>query len=123
MKGIGEKVRALRTSRGLTQGQLGDMIGVQKAAVQKYESGAVANIKPGVLLNMCDALGVSPSVLMGWRDGSSDDDMDLMDAVGRAHGSDVAAIVDAASQMNARGRSFALQIVSDLALIEKYRRD
>ena len=40
-----EKLQELRKQKGLTQEELGKVIGVQKSAIRKYESGMVQNIK------------------------------------------------------------------------------
>ncbi len=45
MRDIGAYIKQLRTERGMTQSELGKIIGVQKAAVQKWENGTVRNLK------------------------------------------------------------------------------
>ena len=35
----GERIKKLRKEKGLTQQQLGEMLGVQKSAIAKYENG------------------------------------------------------------------------------------
>lgn len=60
---IGEKIRAARIAKGLTQEELGEILGVQKSAVAKYESGRVVNIKRSTLKKISDALGIRPSEL------------------------------------------------------------
>ena len=42
---VGEKIRAARLEKGMTQEELGSLLGVQKSAIAKYESGRVVNIK------------------------------------------------------------------------------
>ena len=42
---IGAYIKKLREDNNLTQEQLGDKLGVKKAAVQKWESGKVVNLK------------------------------------------------------------------------------
>lgn len=59
-----EKVRLLRIERGLTQEELGHIIGVQKSAINKYEKGRVVNIKRSTLQKLADALGVAPVDLL-----------------------------------------------------------
>jgi transcriptional regulator with XRE-family HTH domain len=54
---IGEKVRALRLDRGLSQGQLGARVGVTFQQLQKYEKGA-NRISAGRLLRIAAALNV-----------------------------------------------------------------
>lgn len=59
-----EKVRLLRLQKGMTQGELGDAIGVQKAAINKYEKGRVVNIKRSTLQKLANVLGVAPVDLL-----------------------------------------------------------
>ena len=42
---MGEIIKQLRLQKGITQEELGKVIGVQKSAIRKYESGMVENIK------------------------------------------------------------------------------
>lgn len=61
---IGEKIKNARLARGLTQEELGAILGVQKSAIAKYENGRVVNIKRSTLIKISDALGISPSELI-----------------------------------------------------------
>lgn len=61
---IGEKIKAARLNKGYTQEELGKLIGVQKSAVAKYESGRVVNIKRSVLKKLAEALEMSPVELV-----------------------------------------------------------
>ena len=63
-----EKFKLFRQQRGLSQEKLGQMIGVQKAAVNKYESGRVVNIKHDTLMKLAEALEVLPSELLDYDD-------------------------------------------------------
>lgn len=65
---IGLIIRKKRQNRNLTQRELGEMIGVQPAAVQKWESGAVKNIKRSVLRQLSITLNISPAVLIGIKE-------------------------------------------------------
>ena len=60
----GEKIRQLRKQLGLTQEELGQRIGVGKAAINKYEVGTVVNLKKSTIYSLSEALGVSPVVLL-----------------------------------------------------------
>lgn len=66
-KTTGDIIRDLRKSRGLTQEQLGDIVGVQKSAIAKYENNHVTNLKRETILKMADFFGVKPSYIMGMR--------------------------------------------------------
>lgn len=65
---MGDIIRKLRIEKGITQEELGKVIGVQKSAIRKYESGAVENIKRSSIQIMAEYFGVSPAYLMGWSD-------------------------------------------------------
>ena len=61
---IGEKIRNARISKGMTQEELGNALGVQKSAIAKYEKGRVVNIKRSTLKKISDILGIAPSELI-----------------------------------------------------------
>ncbi len=61
----GDIIKNLRMQKGLTQEELGNILGVKKAAVQKYESGRVENIKRSTIAKMAEYFNVSPSFIMG----------------------------------------------------------
>ncbi len=59
---VGENIRRIRKERGLTQKQLGELIGVSEAYIRTYESGR-RNPKPSTLEKIAKALAVNPEVL------------------------------------------------------------
>lgn len=61
---IGQKIKKARLERGLTQQELGAIVGVQKSAIAKYESGRVVNIKRSTLQKIAKALSLRPSELI-----------------------------------------------------------
>lgn len=61
---IGEKIRAARLAKGMTQEELGAILGVQKSAIAKYENGRIVNIKRSTLKKISDVLGIRPSELI-----------------------------------------------------------
>lgn len=61
---IGQKIKKARIERGLTQQELGDIVGVQKSAIAKYENGRVVNIKRSTLQKIASALNIRPSELI-----------------------------------------------------------
>ena len=50
---VGEKIKKYRLEKGMTQEELGKYLGVVKAAVQKYESGKVKNLKSAHDKKLC----------------------------------------------------------------------
>jgi transcriptional regulator with XRE-family HTH domain len=64
---FGEKIRALRLERGLTQKQLADKIGLGKGSISAYEQSAkYPSIE--VLINLCKYFNVSADYLIGLSD-------------------------------------------------------
>jgi repressor LexA len=61
---IGQKIKAARLAKGYTQEELGNLIGVQKSAVAKYEKGRVVNIKRSVLAKISKVLDIPPVELV-----------------------------------------------------------
>lgn len=63
----GQKIKALRLEKGISQEELGAKIGVKKAAINKYETGVVVNLKKSTIAKLAEALDTSPIYLMGWE--------------------------------------------------------
>lgn len=66
---IGEKIRRRRKELGLTTEELGRRIGVQRAAITKYEKGYI-DLKTAQVQQIADALQISPVLLLSDRDDS-----------------------------------------------------
>ncbi len=58
---IGILIKKLRTQHGYSQEELGSMLGVQRAAVQKWECGAVKNLKRETIKKLSEIFNVPPS--------------------------------------------------------------
>ena len=58
---IGDLIKKLRTENGYSQEELGSMLGVQRAAVQKWECGTVKNLKRETIKKLSEIFGVPPS--------------------------------------------------------------
>jgi HTH-type transcriptional regulator/antitoxin HipB len=65
---LGEAIKKARQERNLTQEQLGELVGVQKAQISKIEN-SVKNARFETILKVFDALGakVNFSVTLGKR--------------------------------------------------------
>ena len=64
----GDVIKKLRKEHKLTQEQLGDIVGVQKSAIAKYERGSIVNLKRETIEKMASYFGVRPSYIMGITD-------------------------------------------------------
>ena len=61
---MGQRLKRLRLSHGLTLEEVGKIIGVQKTAVLKYEKDQVKNMKRESIQRLADYYGVSPTYLL-----------------------------------------------------------
>ena len=61
---MGARIKEARIAKGLTQEELGKIVGVQKSAIAKYENGRVVNIKRSTLQKIASALNMNPSSLI-----------------------------------------------------------
>lgn len=78
MNGIGNRIREIRLSRGLTQGQLADLTDLKRTAIGNYENG-VREPKMDVLRKIADALHVDVYQIIQFdsvtMDDADDDDL------------------------------------------------
>lgn len=71
---IGEKIKAIRMSRGMTLEQVGEIVGVGKSTVRKWENGDIKNMRRDKIALIAKALEVEPAYLMGWTDNEPQND-------------------------------------------------
>ena len=63
-----DRIRALRLQKGISQEELAKLVGLKKAAINKYETGIVVNPKRPLIEAFAKALDTTPSYLMGWEE-------------------------------------------------------
>lgn len=119
---LGQEIKRLRLERGYTQQQLGDLLGVQKSAVQKYEKGTVKNIKQETLAKLCKIFEVSPAVFM---DAIYDTDrlsreVQLLEELSLLYGNQSVDLLESFVKLNSQGRAKLQTYAKDLTEIEKY---
>ena len=61
-----EKIRELRKQRKMTLEEVGNIVGVGKSTVRKWENGDIANMRRDKIAKLATALGTTPAYLMGW---------------------------------------------------------
>lgn len=119
----GKTIKELRLSHNMTQEELGEILGVKKAAVQKYESGAVA-LKADMIRKLCDIFHVYP-----WRFIYEDKipeytrnksiDMDAVENfiswVRQEYGEEFWKMYTLFGELNGSGRAKVLQYIKDLS--------
>lgn len=65
MKAMSDRIREERLRKKLSQEELGNLVGIQKSGIAKYESGRVQQISTDRLEALANALGVTKSYLAG----------------------------------------------------------
>lgn len=131
---IGENIRKIRETKGLTQKQVADACGVADATIRTYELGK-ANPKPVTVSKIAKALGVSPSALYGidWVPGIEMPDQETASALYQSFLLDkggalpfeetskgrLLAIFD---KLNESGQQEAIKRLDEMAFISQYQK-
>ena len=61
---VGEIIKKLRIENNYTQSELAEKLGLKLSTMQKYESGAILNIKLETIRNLCEIFQIPPSILI-----------------------------------------------------------
>lgn len=126
MKNLGERIKKLRTDAGLTQEELGKLLGIQKASVQKYEKGTVVNLKPDMVERMSEIFKITPSHIMGWDRFNEDalsKEVHLIEAISDKFGIVGAELYNIGTQLNEEGLRKILFYAEDIKASGKYERN
>lgn len=65
---VGKRIKSIRESKGISQTDLADEIGVSKQNLYKYENNIITNIPSDKIELIAKYLEVSPAAIMGWED-------------------------------------------------------
>ncbi len=57
-----------RIEKGLTMKEVASKVGVSEGTISRWESGNIENMRRDKISKLADALGISPSEIMGWDD-------------------------------------------------------
>lgn len=64
---IKDIIKKRREELNLTYEQLGNLVGVGKSTVRKWETGMIENMRRDNIVALSKALNISPSIIMGWE--------------------------------------------------------
>lgn len=123
---LGERIKKLRNEAGLTQEELGALLGIQKASVQKYEKGVVVNLKPDMIEHMAKIFAVTPSHIMGWDnfdERALSCEVQLIEAIHERFGIVGTELYNIGSQLNEEGLRKILFYAEDIKASGKYERN
>lgn len=68
MSNLGVKIKKLRQAQHMTLEEVGNIVGVGKSTVRKWETGEIANMRRDKIVLLARALGTTPAYLMEWED-------------------------------------------------------
>ena len=63
----GNRIQELRRAKGMTQAELGRMIGINQRTMSKYENQMIKSIPPDKLEQLAKILDTTPEYLLGWK--------------------------------------------------------
>ena len=112
----GERIRQLRIQHQMTQEELGAKVGVQKAAIYKYENGLIVNLKRSTREKLAIVLETTPTYLMGLEDDENDSSI-LSELTPQQ-----SALLSSFDQLNEEGQQKAVDYVDDLVLTGRYKK-
>ena len=112
----GERIRQLRIEHQMTQEELGAKVGVQKAAIYKYENGLIVNLKRSTLEKLAIVLETTPTYLMGMED--SEPSSTVLSELTPQQ----SALLSSFDQLNEEGQQKAVDYVDDLVLTGRYKK-
>lgn len=65
---LANNLKALRRKKKLTLDDLAEVLGTSRQTIHRYENGIITNIPPEKVEKLAEALGTTPSALMGWSE-------------------------------------------------------
>ena len=113
----GTRIKELRMLSEMSQEELGRRVGVQRAAINKYEKGTVTNIPIHTVEKIANVFNVNPTYLLGW-DNKSDNHLSMevrvIQGVNRFYGKDCVELLEIYHQLNSVGKKRLLSYAEDL---------
>ena len=123
MMSVGSTIRKLRLEKGMTQAELGELLGVKKAAVQKWESGQVQNLKQSTVKALCEIFDKNPVVFIFDTQELLNSEkikhqVSLIEQIEMLYGSDVIKLMEVFLELGERNQERLLDYAYDLSVIE-----
>lgn len=121
---VGDKIKKYRLEKGMTQEEVGKYLGVGKAAVQKYESGQVQNLKAAHIKKLCILFDRRPWDFIFDEDPTHINNLKMhdMSILRDIVGADWLIILEQLQQINDVGQTKIKEYIRDIAKISEYRK-
>lgn len=113
----GTRIKELRTLAEMSQEELGRRVGVQRAAINKYEKGTVSNIPITTIEKIANVFDVSPTYIVGWDQKKSNPlatEVKILQGVKTFYGGDAVHLLEAYSNLTSDGKRRVFQYALDM---------
>ena len=117
MNSLGTRIKELRILSGLSQEELGKQVGVQRAAINKYEKGSVTNIPLTTIERMAMVFDVSPTYIVGWSDSNMNPlalEIKILQGVSNLYGKDAVELLECYMEVSKEGKKRLLMYACDM---------
>jgi transcriptional regulator with XRE-family HTH domain len=101
----------------MSQEELGRRVGVQRAAINKYEKGSVTNIPIATIEKIAAVFDVSPTFIVGWDKVEVNPlsaEVKVIQGVKSFYGKDAVDLLETFVSLNTEGRKRLLQYSADM---------
>ena len=118
----GSRIKELRLLSDMSQEELGRRVGVQRAAIQKYEKGTVENIPLKTIEKIANVFGVSPTYIVGWEDITGNPlatEVRILNGVKKFYGSGAVDLLESYTTLSNVGKKRVLQYAEDMVEVHK----
>lgn len=123
----GERIKRLRNSVNLTQSELGDLLGVKKASIQKYENGSVVNLKTEIVESLANIFNVSPAYILGWIEydrtidtNTLSSEIKFLEEIHKRYGYAIVDLCEILENLNEDGKRKILHYAEDISVNTKF---
>ena len=119
---VGIRIKELLQLSEMYQEELGRRVGVQRAAIQKYEKGTVQNVPLPTIEKIARVFDVSPNYLVGWDNSTTNllsAETKTLKAVQYFYGKESVELLEVFTTLSKVGKTRVIQYAEDMAEIHK----
>ena len=118
---MGNRIRELRIANGYTQEELAKHFGMNKAAINKWETGLVENIPRSKIQELARLFGCDACYIMAFdSDPTKEKEKKICDLMYKCYGKDAYSMVQMYFKLNQTGKEKALERIQELTKISDY---
>ena len=118
----GTRIKELRRIYGMSQEELGRRVGVQRAAINKYENGTVTNIPIHTIEKIAQTFEVSPTYIVGWDEIAYNPlaaEVKLLKGIQHIYGKEVVDLLETYFELSKVGKDRVHQYIEDIWVAHK----